>query len=60
MHQTAMLKQLYHMMFEMGHVAFAGTPSHFSIILIPMLGKQTLLFINGRDLPLIFIPFVFS
>ena len=48
------------MMFEMGHVAFAGTPSHFSIILIPMLGKQTLLFINGRDLPLIFIPFVFS
>ena len=41
-----MLKQLYLMTFEIGHVAFASTLSHFSIILFPMLGKQTLHFIN--------------
>ena len=41
-----MLKQLYIMTFEIGHVAFASTLSHFSVILFPMLGKQTLHFIN--------------
>ena len=41
-----MLKQLYLMTFEIGHAAFASTLSHFSVISFPMLGKQTLLFIN--------------
>ena len=41
-----MLKQLYLMTFEMGHMAFIGTPNHFSVILFPTLGKQTLLFVN--------------
>ena len=41
-----MLKQLYLMTFEIGHAAFASALSHFSVISFPMLGKQTLLFIN--------------
>lgn len=46
LYQTSMLKQLYLMTFEMGLVAFAGAPSHFGIILYPVLGRQTLLSIN--------------
>ena len=46
LHHTSMLKQLYLMTFEMGHVAFMSTPSHFSVILFPKLGKKTLLFIS--------------
>ena len=39
--------------------AFASASSRFGVTLFPMLGSQTLLSI-GKDVPLIFIPFVFT
>ena len=71
LYQTLSLKQLYLMMFETRHVASVGVSSHFGVASFLVPGRQTLLLINvlsfhltpvgdlkGKDLPLLFIPFV--
>lgn len=41
-----MIEQSCLLAFEIGHVASAGVSSHFGVASYPVLGRQTLLFVN--------------